>query len=375
MKKIAISFTIAVLILTQVISIVSAAPTTAVNCGDTYTVQRGDYLLKIADYCGLSAASILSLNPEIKNANLLFTGQVLRLTGAAPASSTTTTTTTTTGTTTSSCGDTYIVQKGDFLSKIAGICGYTTASIISLNPQITNPNVIYPGQVIRLSGAVAVPSTSTTTTGTGGAATTWSGSAQITISRTRALVGDDITVSVSGFPKNTAIDYRVSKSGASPAAIYDGATDANGTASRIVEIPNAAVKGENWVIFVTTTDLAKPVSVTSRTIFIGDGGTTTTTTSGGARVTLSSTSGQAGKQITVYVTGFPKNANVDYRLGKVGDSPAVIYDGVMDSTGSDDKIVTLPATAAKGETWVVVVTTTDLVKGTMVSSPQIKIDN
>lgn len=42
------------------------------------------------------------------------------------------------------------VKKGDTLSGIAAKKGITLASIKKLNPQITNANLIYPGQVVRV---------------------------------------------------------------------------------------------------------------------------------------------------------------------------------------------------------------------------------
>lgn len=44
----------------------------------------------------------------------------------------------------------YIVKKGDCLSKIAAIYNMKLKDIIELNPQIINPNLIYPGQKIRI---------------------------------------------------------------------------------------------------------------------------------------------------------------------------------------------------------------------------------
>jgi len=43
---------------------------------------------------------------------------------------------------------TYIVQAGDTLYKIAQNFNTTINAILALNPQITNPNLIYPGQTI-----------------------------------------------------------------------------------------------------------------------------------------------------------------------------------------------------------------------------------
>ena len=45
---------------------------------------------------------------------------------------------------------TYVVQKGDTMSKIAKKNGTTLAKLKALNPQITNLNKIYVGQVIRI---------------------------------------------------------------------------------------------------------------------------------------------------------------------------------------------------------------------------------
>jgi LysM repeat protein len=45
---------------------------------------------------------------------------------------------------------TYIVKKGDTLSKIAKANGTTVKAIQALNPAITNPNRIYVGQTIRI---------------------------------------------------------------------------------------------------------------------------------------------------------------------------------------------------------------------------------
>ena len=44
----------------------------------------------------------------------------------------------------------YFVQKGDNLTKIAKLCGVTKKQILELNPSIVNPNLIYPGQKVRV---------------------------------------------------------------------------------------------------------------------------------------------------------------------------------------------------------------------------------
>ena len=46
--------------------------------------------------------------------------------------------------------DYYTIQSGDTLSGIAAKFGTTIARLMALNPQIKNPNLIYPGDAIRL---------------------------------------------------------------------------------------------------------------------------------------------------------------------------------------------------------------------------------
>jgi len=50
----------------------------------------------------------------------------------------------------------YIVVPGDTLSGIAARNGLPLATVEASNPQIANPNLIYPGQQVSLSGAIAV---------------------------------------------------------------------------------------------------------------------------------------------------------------------------------------------------------------------------
>lgn len=45
---------------------------------------------------------------------------------------------------------TYVVQGGDWLSSIAAERGTTWRALAAANPTIANPNLIYPGQVLRL---------------------------------------------------------------------------------------------------------------------------------------------------------------------------------------------------------------------------------
>lgn len=109
-----------------------------------YTVKSGDTLSAIASRYGMTVNALVTLN-GIKNANLIYPGQSLRVADSGQGSTVSqkATTTTTTGS--------YTVRYGDTLSAIASRYGTSTSALASLNG-ISNPNWIYPGQVLKLSG-------------------------------------------------------------------------------------------------------------------------------------------------------------------------------------------------------------------------------
>lgn len=234
-------------ILTPAAAASSPAPAAASTCGDTYTVQRGDYLTLIARYCGVSYSNILSWNPQITNPNRIFPGQIIYLTsnggGTDPVPVT---------------GGTYVVRWGDTLGIIAARFGTTVSALLAVNPQITNASLIFAGQVINLPSG-------TTGTGTG---TTTGTTARVTVSSLSVASGGTVTVTATGFPANAEIDYRIGKQGAAYSAVVDGTTNASGYASTTVTIPSSAVSGEKWVVVVQTTSVAKGVTVTSAAITI-----------------------------------------------------------------------------------------------------------
>jgi LysM repeat protein len=217
-----------------------SAPAAAAACGDTYTVLWGDYLSKIAKTCGVSLSSLISNNPEIKDVNRIFPGQVIRITssGTVPVTGD---------------GTTYTVVKGDYLSLIAQRFGTTVSALLSLNPSIVNPSILYVGQVIKLPSGSTTPTTS---------------NAYITLSTRSAKVGAQVEVKVNSFPANADIDFRIGKEGAAYSAVVDGKTDSKGAATTKVTIPSAAKVGEKWVVKVLTTSMAGGKEATSLTITI-----------------------------------------------------------------------------------------------------------
>lgn len=109
-----------------------------------YTVKSGDTLSAIASRYGMTVNALVTLN-GIQNANLIYPGQSLRVADSGQGSNVSQKATTTLTT------SAYTVRYGDTLSGIASRYGTSISALASLNG-ISNPNWIYPGQVLKLSG-------------------------------------------------------------------------------------------------------------------------------------------------------------------------------------------------------------------------------
>lgn len=114
--------------------IISTSQPAPVSSG-TYVVRPGDNLSTIAARNNTTSNALASLN-GITNPNYIYVGQVLKLSGTSNAVVS---------------SRTYVVRPGDSLSVIAVRNNTTSSALASLNG-ITNPNYIYVGQVLKLSG-------------------------------------------------------------------------------------------------------------------------------------------------------------------------------------------------------------------------------
>ena len=94
----------------------------------THVVQYGENLSSIATKYRTTYQALASLN-GLSNPNMIYAGQVLKVSGAV------------------STTKTYTVQYGDNLSSIAVKLGTTYQSLAQRNG-LSNPNLIYPGQVL-----------------------------------------------------------------------------------------------------------------------------------------------------------------------------------------------------------------------------------
>jgi LysM repeat protein len=118
-----------------------AAP--AGQCGTSVTVVSGDTLRKIAERCGTTVAALRLANPEIGWGNLIYPNQVLLLPGAILYGN--------------NGYDTYIVARGDTLKSLANRFGTSVDTLLALNKSITNVNLIYEGQRLVVPSGRGVP--------------------------------------------------------------------------------------------------------------------------------------------------------------------------------------------------------------------------
>ncbi|HOV79563.1 MAG TPA: LysM domain-containing protein [Bacillota bacterium] len=99
-----------------------------------YIIQPGDTLFLIARRFGTTVEEILRFNPRLQNQPFVFPGQIIHipLPGEMPSARV----------------SLYIVQPGETLTAIALKFNVPVGALLEANPQIRDPNLIFPGQII-----------------------------------------------------------------------------------------------------------------------------------------------------------------------------------------------------------------------------------
>lgn len=105
-----------------------------------YTVRSGDTMFLIARRFGVTLQALIAANPHIPNPNLIFPCDVLCVPGVDICRVPTT------------CPpgfqNRYTVRAGDTMFLIARRFGVSLQALIAANPHITNPNLIFPCDVL-----------------------------------------------------------------------------------------------------------------------------------------------------------------------------------------------------------------------------------
>ena len=125
--------------------------TCPINAPIRYTVVSGDTMFLIAQRFGITLQALIAANPQIPDPNVIFPGDVLCVPGPTPPGTRVP----------SSCrpGFTgrHIVQPGETMFIIAQIYRTRLEALTVNNPQITNPNLIFPGDILCVPGLVSFP--------------------------------------------------------------------------------------------------------------------------------------------------------------------------------------------------------------------------
>ncbi|MGI6643675.1 MAG: LysM peptidoglycan-binding domain-containing protein [Bacillota bacterium] len=112
-----------------------------------YVVQPGDTMFLIAQRHGVSLETLIRANPQIRNPDLIFPGDIIRIprgdrvtppSGHMPG------------------GRRYIVVTGDTIIIIARRFGLSPAELVAFNPGLTIDSQLTPGQVIMIPASGAV---------------------------------------------------------------------------------------------------------------------------------------------------------------------------------------------------------------------------
>jgi spore coat assembly protein SafA len=123
-------------------------------------VEPGDSMSAIAARNGVSLGALVQANPQIADPNVIYPGQRINVPGAAPApveQAPETPAEPVEPAEPDLPASTYTVRSGDSLSGIAGRAGVSLADLLRANPDIRNPNIIYPGQQIQIPSGGSVP--------------------------------------------------------------------------------------------------------------------------------------------------------------------------------------------------------------------------
>ena len=145
------------------------------------------------------------------------------------------------------CGNTYVVQPGDWLAAIARACNTSVSALLAANPTIVSPNLIFPGRELIIPGGSAPADP------------------RVDVVPDAAQPGAQIEVNASGFAPNAAGVIGFGVTGAEPIADIVVETNNVGAIEMIITLPEQAEPDETWRVLVSVggeSVLSEPISVT-----------------------------------------------------------------------------------------------------------------
>ncbi len=155
-------------------------------------------------------------------------------------------------TTPEDCGESHVVSRGDTLGRIASRCDTPLARILELNPDITNPDRIEVGQVIRLTGPVehAAPEEESPSA----AAVVVPEEAPIVmISPDSGPPGTDVILAAENLPPNQEVKLAGGPKHGAYSVIATAISSSEGRVERDLRVPENAPDDDDWLFWVLTT--------------------------------------------------------------------------------------------------------------------------
>lgn len=351
------------------------------TCTNPYIALPGDTLVSIGKLCGVTYDNMLAANPQITNPLVIAPNQVINIPngvtrnsstaqsailnggtggGLTGSSSTAETVTFSSDEELETDSSTYVVKPGDTLYDIAIWYGISLNRLIQANPQIANPNLIYPGQLINLPEEEEE-------------------NVSVSITPTTGTIGTPVTLSAAGFIPNTPVVVSFGEVGETFYRLDTPTTDANGALNKQYLIPNTSGVVPHDGPYAFHVGLANdpddggfsnPIILSGVAAVAPSPGVPT----GVVYITISPTVAHAGDVIQVTAGNFPPNAQVDVRIARQDQAYFALVDSSSDAQGVVSVQINVPSSALVGEQWVVTVTTTQLVNGVQITSLPITIN-
>ncbi|MGO1713976.1 lytic transglycosylase domain-containing protein [Ancrocorticia populi] len=136
----------------------SSTPAKTTSTGSRHVVRSGETLSSIAKKYNTSTSAIQKSN-SLSNPNLIYVGQVLTIGGSGSKATSSSSKASSTPAKTTSTGSRHVVRSGETLSSIAKKYNTSTSAIQKSN-SLSNPNLIYVGQVLTIGGSTSASTSS-----------------------------------------------------------------------------------------------------------------------------------------------------------------------------------------------------------------------
>ncbi|HHY12649.1 MAG TPA: LysM peptidoglycan-binding domain-containing protein [Firmicutes bacterium] len=107
-----------------------------------YVVQAGDTMFGIARRFGVPLEVLIRANPQVRNPDVIIVGEIIIVPKGKPPAPT--------PGPAPSPGRRYVVRSGDTMFLIAQTFAVSLAELVAFNPQIADPNVLVPGEVVLI---------------------------------------------------------------------------------------------------------------------------------------------------------------------------------------------------------------------------------